>query len=184
MLTALAETDDVKVIAGGQTLLPLMRFRLAQPALLIDIGRLERLKGVGTARGGVRIGAATTYRELMDAALLRERFPIIAEVCEQIGDRQVRNVGTIGGSLAHAREFFRGPFMTAIKDDELLTHITIPNLPRGRSCFAYENFEQQASDCALVGVAAVLVLARRTVKHTALAFTGLADTPFVAEAAG
>ena len=67
---------------------------------------------------------------------------------------------------------------------ELLTDITIPNLPRGRSCFAYESFEQQASGYALVGVAAVLVLARRSVKHVALAFTGLADTPFVAEAAG
>ncbi len=93
---------NVKVIAGGHSLLPLMRFRLAQPDVVIDIARLPQLKGIKRAGGGLRIGATTTYRELLESKELRALFPLIAEVTEHIGDLQVRNVGTIGGGLAHA----------------------------------------------------------------------------------
>lgn len=211
-LKALAAGDGTKVIAGGQTLIPLLRFRLAQPGRLMDIGHLAKLQGVQKARGGVRIGAATTYRELLDSELLQERYPLIGEVTEGIGDRQVRNLGTIGGSLAHAdpasdmpaamlaldatftvqsargkrtvraRDFFKGPFATAMTEDELLVDIHLPTLPKHTGA-AYVSFAQRASGYALVGAAVVVALSRRTVKHAALAFTGLAGTPFIADAA-
>ena len=101
-LTALAGGEGTKVLAGGHSLIPMMRFRLAQPARLIDIGHLSELKGIAEHRRGARIGALTTYREVLESELLRERFPILAEVTEGIGDVQVRNRGTIGGGLAHA----------------------------------------------------------------------------------
>ena len=143
-LTALAQGGGAKVLAGGHSLIPMMRFRLAQPSRLIDIGRLSELKGIAEHRRGARIGALTSYREVLESELIRERFPLIAEATEGIGDLQVRNRGTIGGSLAHAdpasdmpaimvaldatfnlrskrgkrnvpaREFFQGPFSTAL----------------------------------------------------------------------
>lgn len=203
-----------KVIAGGQSLIPLLKFRLAQPERLIDIGHLAQLKGVRRIRGGVAIGAATTYRELLESAELRADYPLIAEVTAHIGDLQVRNVGTIGGSLAHAdpaadmppvmlvldatfglqskrgkrsvaaREFFRGPFATAMEEDELLTEIRLP-APPAHAGTAYVSFDQAASGYALVGAAALVTVAQGggTVGRAALAFTGLADTPFLAEAA-
>jgi carbon-monoxide dehydrogenase medium subunit len=201
---------NTKVICGGQSLIPLMRFRLAEPRRLIDIGGLAQLKGISRIKGGVRIGAATTYRELLDSKVLRSDFPLIAEVTEHIGDRQVRNVGTIGGGLAHAdpaadmpavmlaldatfalqsargkrtvaaRAFFRGAFTTAMKPQELLVEIRLPAPPRGAGT-AYESFEQAASGYALVGAAAVAAREGGTVTHAALAFTGLSDTPFLAE---
>ena len=101
-LGILAQGDGTKVIAGGHSLLPVMKFRLAQPPRLLDIAGLAELRGGEEYRKGARIGATTTYRDLLESELLRERFPIIAECTENIGDRQVRNRGTIGGSLAHA----------------------------------------------------------------------------------
>lgn len=210
-LKALAARDGTKVVAGGQTIIPLLRFRLAQPTRLMDIGHLAKLKGIKKARGGVRIGAATTYRELLDSDLVREAHPLLLEVTQRIGDRQVRNLGTVGGSLAHAdpasdmpaamlalnasftlqstggtrtvaaRQFFKGPFTTAMRDDELLTEFHVPTLPRHTGS-AYVSFEQRASGYALVAAAAVVTLSRRTVKQATLAFTGLADTPFLADA--
>ncbi len=201
-----------KAIAGGQTLIPLLRFRLAQPKLLIDIGGLPQLKGIRKAARGVRIGGGTTYRELLDSKPLRADYPLIAEVTEHIGDRQVRNAGTIGGALAHAdpaadmpavmlvldamfvlqsrrgrravaaRKFFRGSFVTAMKADELLTEIQIPAPPKGAGT-AYVSFEQAASGYALVGAAALVARTKGKVSRAALAFTGLADTPFLVKAA-
>ena len=205
-------SKNTKVICGGQSLIPLLRFRLAQPKRLIDIGGLAQLKGISRVKGGLRIGAATTYRELLDSKVVRSDVPLIAEVTEHIGDRQVRNLGTIGGGLAHAdpaadmpavmlaldatfalqsahgkrtvaaRAFFRGPFATAMKSQELLTEIRIPALPKGVGT-AYVSFEQAASGYALAGAAAVVARSGGSVTHAALAFTGLSDTPFLAEAA-
>jgi len=93
---------NTKAIAGGHSLLPLLRFRLAQPDRLVDIGKLPQLKGIKKAGGGFKIGAATTYRELLESKELTVLYPLIAEVTEHIGDLQVRNAGTIGGGLAHA----------------------------------------------------------------------------------
>ncbi len=203
---------NAKAIAGGHSLLPLLRFRLAQPDMLIDIGQLPQLKGIKRAGGGMRIGAATIYRELLDSKELRAAFPLIAEVTEHIGDLQVRNAGTIGGGLAHAdpaadmppvmllldatfvlqskagkrsvpaRKFFQGPFTTALKPTELLMEIQLPPPPKGAGT-AYVSFEQAASGYALVGAAALVAIVKGMITRADLAFTGLADAPFLAPAA-
>jgi carbon-monoxide dehydrogenase medium subunit len=203
---------NTKVIAGGHSLLPLLKFRLAQPDMLVDIGRLPQLKGIRKAGSGLRIGAATTYRELLESKDVRTRYPLIADVTEHIGDLQVRNAGTVGGGLAHAdpaadmppvmlvldatfvlqskggkrsvaaRKFFKGPFATALKPTELLTEIRLPAPPKGAGT-AYESFEQAASGYALVGAAALIAIAQGMITRADLAFTGLADTPFLAPAA-
>lgn len=203
---------NTKVIAGGHSLLPLLRFRLAQPDRLVDIGQLPQLKGIKAVGGGARIGAATTYRELLESKLVRDKYPLIAEVTEHIGDLQVRNAGTIGGGLAHAdpaadmppvmlvldatfvlqskggkrsvpaRKFFKGPFTTALKPNELLVEIQLPAPPKGAGA-AYASFEQAASGYALVGAAALVAKAKGMVTRADLAFTGLADTPFLAAGA-
>ena len=203
-----------KVIAGGHSLLPLLRFRLAQPETLVDIGQLRELKGIKRAGGGMKIGAATTYRELLESTELKALYPLIGEVTEHIGDLQVRNAGTIGGGLAHAdpaadmppvmlvldatfvlqskggkrsvaaRKFFKGPFATALKPNELLTEIQLPAPPKGAGTGgAYASFEQAASGYALVGAAALITVAKGMITRADLTFTGLADTPFLAPAA-
>lgn len=203
-LNTLAAADGTKVLAGGHSLLPMMRFRLAQPARLLDVGKLSELRGIDEHRRGARIGAATIYRELLESLLLKERFPIIAECTEGIGDLQVRNRGTIGGSLAHAdpasdmpavmlaldatfnlrskrgkrsvaaREFFQGPFATALAEDELLIDILLPPLPKGAGT-AYVSQDQAASGYALAGAAAVVARTRRTVSHAVVALTGVGE---------
>jgi aerobic carbon-monoxide dehydrogenase medium subunit len=203
---------NAKVIAGGHSLLPLLRFRLAQPDWLIDIGRLQELNGIKKAGGGMKIGAATTYRELLESKELTALYPLIALVTAHIGDLQVRNAGTIGGGLAHAdpaadmppvmlvldatfllqskggkrtvpaRKFFKGPFATALKPNELLTEIHLPAPPKGAG-MAYASFEQAASGYALAGAAALVAVANGMIVRSELAFTGLADTPFLAPAA-
>lgn len=203
---------NAKVIAGGHSLLPLLRFRLATPDTLIDIGQLAQLKGIKKAGAGMKIGAATTYRELLESKDLKAMYPLIAEVTEHIGDLQVRNAGTIGGGLAHAdpaadmppvmlvldatftlqskggkrtvaaRKFFKGPFTTALKPNELLTEIQLPALSKGAGT-AYASFEQAASGYALAGAAALIAVAKGMITRADLAFTGLADTPFLAPTA-
>lgn len=203
---------NAKVIAGGHSLVPLLRFRLAQPETLIDIGQLPQLKGIKRAGGGMKIGAATTYRELLESKELQALYPLIPEVAEHIGDLQVRNAGTIGGGLAHAdpaadmppvmlvldatfvlqskggkrsvsaRTFFKGPFTTALKPNELLTEIRLPPPPKG-SGMAYASFDQAASGYALAGAAAMIAVANGMITRAELAFTGLAETPFLSPAA-
>jgi carbon-monoxide dehydrogenase medium subunit len=211
-LTALAAGDGSKAIAGGHSLLPIMKFRLAQPPRLVDISRLEELKGITENRRGARIGAGTTYREVLDSALLRERFPLIAEATEHIGDLQVRNRGTIGGSLAHAdpvsdmpavmlaldatfnlrskrgrrlvkaREFFQGPFTTALAEDELLIEVILPPLPNGAGT-SYLSQENSASGYAIAAAAAVVARKRKTVSHAVVALTGVGETAFLVKSA-
>ena len=202
---------DTKVISGGQTLIPLLRFRLTQPQRVVGIGHLAELRGIRIAGGVVRIGAATTYRELLDAQELRVAAPLVVEVTSNIGDIQVRNLGTIGGALVHgdpsadmpgamlaldasfhvlssggartikAREFFRGAFETALVAGELLVAIEVPVVIKGTGA-AYETFEQAASGYPLVGAAAVVTWAGSKVTAASLAFTGLADAPFLVTA--
>ena len=211
-LDAVARTNT-KVMAGGQTLIPLMRFRLAQPTRVVDISGVPQLRGIRETPKGIRIGAATTYRELLDSSVIRRRLPLLAEVTEHVGDRQVRNVGTIGGGLAHAdpasdtpavmlalgasfslrsrrasrsvpaAKFFLGALTTALRKSELLVDLTIPALPRGAGT-AYVSFEQPASGYALVGAAAVVALTKGKVSHATLAYTGLAECAFLADVSG
>jgi carbon-monoxide dehydrogenase medium subunit len=204
VLAVLARGDGTKLIAGGHSLLPVMKFRLAQPAKLLDIAGIADLSGVEEHRKGARIGATTTYRQLLESDLLRERFPIIAECTENVGDLQVRNRGTIGGSLAHAdpasdmpavmlaldaiinvrskrgrrairaREFFHGPFTTALAEDELLQDVILPPAPRGAG-MAYVSQDQAASGYALAGAATVVARSRKTVSHAVVALTGVGE---------
>jgi carbon-monoxide dehydrogenase medium subunit len=209
-LKALDGRNGTKVIAGGHSLLPIMKFRLAQPPRLVDISRLEELKGIAEKGRGARIGAGATYRDLLESGLLRERFPLLVEATETIGDLQVRNRGTIGGSLAHAdpasdmpavmlvldatfnlrsksgkrsikaREFFQGPFSTVLTEDELLTEIILPPLPAGAGS-VYLSHDHPASGYAIVAVAAVVARKRKTVSHAAAALTGVGEIAFLAK---
>ncbi|MGH9065340.1 MAG: FAD binding domain-containing protein [Acidimicrobiales bacterium] len=174
--------DDAKLLAGGHSLLPLMKLRLATPAVLVDVGRLADLRYVGDAGDHVAIGALTRHRDLEVSELLRSQVPIVAHVAGQVGDPQVRHRGTIGGSLAHgdpasdlpavvlalggtlvargpegerqvpATEFFKGFLETALRPDELLTEIRVPKSPGG---WSFQKFNRRAQDWAIVGVAAV-----------------------------
>jgi carbon-monoxide dehydrogenase medium subunit len=170
-----------KIIAGGQSLLPLLKLRVASAERLIDIGRLGELRGVRDWNGGVSIGALTTYREVLDSDVSK-RLPILAEAIRDVGDVQVRNRGTIGGSIAHAdpasdfpavaialdaqivlrsksgersvsaEQFLQGAFTTDIHDDEILTEVRIPASVVGASQ-VYRKMEQPASGYSIVGVA-------------------------------
>jgi aerobic carbon-monoxide dehydrogenase medium subunit len=207
-LKALSFGDGTKAIAGGHSLLPIMKFRLAQPPRVVDISRLEELKGIEEKGRGARIGAGTTYRELLDSELLQTRFPLVTEATETIGDLQVRNRGTIGGSLAHAdpasdmpavmlaldatfnlrskrgkramkaREFFRGAFTTALADDELLTEILLPPLPAGAGS-CYLSHDHPASGYAMAATAAVIARKRKTVSYAVAAIAGVGEMAYL-----
>jgi carbon-monoxide dehydrogenase medium subunit len=211
-LKALSFGDGSKAIAGGHSLLPIMKFRLAQPPRLVDISRLEELKGVEEKGRGVRIGAGTTYRQLLDSELLRQRFPLITEATETIGDLQVRNRGTIGGSLAHAdpvsdmpavmlaldatfnlrsrrgkrsvkaRAFFQGAFSTALAEDELLVEILVPPLPAGAGS-CYLSQDHPASGYAVAAAAAVVAVRRKAVSHAVVALTGVGEMAYLVKSA-
>ncbi len=174
-----------KVLAGGQSLLPLLKLRLARVERLIDIRRLGELKGIRDHDGGLALGALTTYRELLESEAVRARYPLIVEATEDIADLQVRNVGTVGGAVAHCDPasdlpavllalgasvvlrsrsgertlpldgFFQGPFTTACGAAEILTEIRLPAPPAGAG-MAYRHLEQPASGYSIVGVAAVV----------------------------
>ena len=176
--------DEAKLLAGGHSLLPLMKLRLAQPTVLVDIGRVRDLSSIDEAGGTVRIGALTRHHDVATSEVVREQVPLLAEVAGQIGDPQVRHRGTIGGSIAHgdpasdlpavllalrgtlvvrgpggereiaADDFFTGFLETALAPDEVLTEIRVPAVPGVG--WAFEKFTRRAMDWAIVGVAAVL----------------------------
>jgi aerobic carbon-monoxide dehydrogenase medium subunit len=174
--------EDAKLLAGGHSLLPMMKVRLAQPAVLIDIARVTGLSGIRVDGDQVVIGATTRHAELASSDLLKAEAPILAYAAGQVGDPQIRHRGTIGGSLAHsdpsadlpmtlvamggtvevtgpagarlvaADDFFTGPFESALDPDELLTAVRVP---RGGSVrWGYQKFTRRANDWAIVGVAA------------------------------
>jgi aerobic carbon-monoxide dehydrogenase medium subunit len=182
-LALLAEHgEDAKLLAGGHSLLPMMKVRLAQPAMLIDIARVPGLSGISLDGDEVVIGATTRHAELASSALLKAEAPVIAYAAAQIGDPQIRHRGTIGGSLAHSDpsadlpmallalggsveaagpsgprrvavdDFFTGPFETALGPDELLMAVRVPR--GGAVRWGYQKFTRRANDWAIVGVAA------------------------------
>jgi carbon-monoxide dehydrogenase medium subunit len=176
--------DEAKLLAGGHSLLPLMKLRLAAPAVLVDIGGIGDLSFVEDGGGTVRIGALTRHHDLANSALAQEQVPLLAHVAGQIGDPQVRHRGTVGGSIAHgdpasdlpaallalrgtlvvrgpggerevaADDFFTGFLETALAADEVLTEIRVPAVPGVG--WGFEKFNRRAQDYAIVGVAAVL----------------------------
>jgi aerobic carbon-monoxide dehydrogenase medium subunit len=176
--------DEAKLLAGGHSLLPLMKLRLALPQLLVDIGRIGELSYVQGDGDTVRIGALTRHHDLATSELAAEQVPLLAHVAGQIGDPQVRHRGTIGGSLAHgdpasdlpaallalratlavrgpggereiaADDFFTGFLETALAPDEIITEVRVPAVPGVG--WAFEKFNRRAQDWAIVGVTAVL----------------------------
>ncbi len=209
----LARSPDAKVLAGGHSLIPLMKLGLAQPATLIDLWRIAALRGITRDRGGVTIGALTIHQAIADDEGCRSALGGLAEAAAAVGDLQVRARGTIGGSLAHAdpasdeqaavlafdatlrlvgpqgerlipaREFFRGAFDTALTPSEILAEVRLAP-PGARSGSAYEKFAHPASGFAVVGVAAAVTLAEDgTVERVAIGVTGAAESPFRAAAA-
>jgi carbon-monoxide dehydrogenase medium subunit len=175
--------EDAKLLAGGHSLLPLMKLRLAAPALLVDIGRLSELSYVRDEGEHLAIGALTRHRDLETSPVLAEHCAVLAHVAGQVGDPQVRHRGTIGGSIAHgdpasdlpaavlalggtfvvvgpdgerkvpASEFHHGFLETALQPDELLVEIQVPKTTGGS--FSFQKFNRRAQDWAIVGVVAV-----------------------------
>ena len=174
--------DEAKLLAGGHSLLPLMKLRLATPSLLVDVGRLAELSYVRDAGDHVEVGALTCHRDLAVSEVAEAHVPVLARVAGQVGDPQVRHRGTIGGSIAHgdpasdlpaavlalggtlvvqgpegrreipATEFFRGFLETAMAPDEMLTEVRVPKAPGG---WSFQKLSRRAQDWAIVGVVAV-----------------------------
>ncbi len=195
--------EDAKLLAGGHSLIPLMKMRLAAPSLLVDMRKLSDLRGIERANGGFRIGALTTHAQVSQASELG----VAAHAAGKIADQQVRNRGTIGGSLAHgdsasdmpavllaaegsvvargpngereiaATEFFQDFFETALADDEMITEVRLPAMDGWK--FAYEKFTRRAEDWAMVGVCAMV---RGDFEDVRVAFTNMGGTPIRASA--
>jgi len=186
-VSLLQQNEDAKVLAGGHSLLPMLKLRLSQPSLLVDIGRIAELKGITEENGSLRLGAMTTQQVIQDSDLVKKVSPLLAETASHVGDPQVRNRGTIGGTLAHgdpaadqtaaflalggtvtvlgpngertiaADDLFLDMMTTALEPDEVLVSVSVPGQP-ARTGSAYEKFANAASGYAIVGVAAVVTL--------------------------
>jgi len=201
-----AHAGDAKILAGGQSLVPLLNFRILRPALVIDINRLSELDFIEDDAGGLRIGALTRHHALEMSPLVRARFPVIGAAMEHVAHLAVRNRGTIGGSLSHAdpaaelpmlallldaeivarsaagvrrlaaSDFFLGALTNALDDGELLTEIALPALPPGTG-WGFEEFALRTGDFAFAAVAATVTLSQGRVAEARLAAMGVGDTP-------
>lgn len=212
-LRALADHgEEAKILAGGHSLLPLMKLRLANPTLLIDVTKIAGLSDIKLRGDKIEIGALATHYQIESSELLKKNCPLLGQTARVIGDVQVRNRGTIGGSLVHgdpagdwpaavlalgaqlkissakgerwldAEKFFLGPMTTAIEAGEILTEIVLSAAPR-RSAAVYLKVPQQASGFAIVGVAVSLRLdAKGRCEDIGIGITGLGDKPFRARA--
>jgi carbon-monoxide dehydrogenase medium subunit len=198
--------EDAKVLAGGHSLIPLMKMRLAAPSLLVDLRKLDDLRGIERANGSFRIGALTTHATVSQA----KELGVAAHAAGKIADQQVRNRGTIGGSLAHgdsasdmpavllacdgsvvargpngereiaAGDLFAGFLTTALADDEIVTEVRLPAMD-GYG-FAYEKFTRRSEDWAMVGVCALVKVSDGQIEDARVAYTNMAATPVRAEA--
>jgi carbon-monoxide dehydrogenase medium subunit len=198
----LAAHPGAKLLAGGHSLVPLLKLRLAAPSALVDIGRIPELRGIARQGDVIRIGALATHAELAGSADLRGAAPALADAAAMVGDPAVRNRGTIGGNIAHADpasdlptvlvaldarmlasgpggertipadEFFTGIMTTALAEDEILTAIQVPASGKGQGS-AYEKFEHPASRYAVLGVAAWVQVANGTCSAARIALGGL-----------
>jgi carbon-monoxide dehydrogenase medium subunit len=195
--------DEAKLLAGGHSLLPLMKLRLAQPSVLVDIGRLTDLSYIRDAGDHIAIGALTRHMDLERSPLLHEHVPLLAHAASHVGDPQVRHRGTIGGSIAHAdpasdlpattlalgatyvaqgpngtreiaaTDFYQGFLESALAPDELLTEIRVPKITGAG--WGFEKFNRRAQDWAIVGVAAW-----RRNGESGVALVNMGSTPVLA----
>jgi carbon-monoxide dehydrogenase medium subunit len=202
-LSLLSQNPEAKALAGGHSLLPVLKLRLSAPPMLVDLHKIEDLRGVSSHNGGVRIGAMTTYYEIMQNEDLK-RYQALIDATSVIGDTQVRNRGTIGGSIAHADpaadlpavmlvleatvnitgpngersvpidDFFVAMLTTSLEEGEILTSIDLPALANGTGS-AYAKFANPASGYAMVGVAARVTLQGGNATNVRVALTGAAD---------
>ncbi|MEU3344591.1 xanthine dehydrogenase family protein subunit M [Streptomyces sp. NPDC006700] len=203
--------DEAKVLAGGQSLLPLLRLRLAFPELVVDIGRIPGLRGVREDGGMLAIGALTTHHDVVHDPLVRRHAGLLAQATETVADPAVRHRGTLGGSLAHAdpagdlpavalaldaelvaegpggrrtipaREFFADYLQTALAPDELLVEVRVPK--REGWGYRYEKFHRVAQSWAMVGVAALVRRDDGRIAETRIGLTNMGATPLRAAAA-
>jgi carbon-monoxide dehydrogenase medium subunit len=197
---------EAKVLAGGQSLMPLLNFRLSRPAALVDINRISALGYIREENDQLSLGAMTRQRAIEFSPLVRERLPLLQEATTLVGHLPIRTRGTIGGSLAHAdpaaelpavvtaldgdlvvrgpggerilrpQEFFLGYLTTALAPDEILVEIRLPTTPPG-SGWAFEELSRRHGDFALAGIAAVLVADSRRCRMARLAAAGVGPTP-------
>lgn len=199
--------DDAKFLAGGQSLIPAMNFRLAQPAILIDINGIGELAGIRPSSGATRVGSLTRYRALQRDQALARAFPLLGEALPHIAHPQIRNRGTIGGNLSHAdpaselpaiavalraqfrvaaakqerwiaaSEFFIGALATDLKPDEMLLEVELP-LPKPRTGACFMEIARRRGDFAIAGVAAMVTLDDRDqCSEVRLSFCGVGETP-------
>lgn len=206
-LALLEQHDDAALLAGGHSLIPSMKLGLAAPGTLVDVGHLEALKYIRQQGGGVAIGAATTHHDVATSTVVAGQAPLLAQAAAVIGDPQVRNMGTVGGSLAHADpaadypaavlasgahivargpggervieadSFFVELFLTSLRPGEIITEIRIPAQPPGAGA-CYAKFPHPASRFAVVGCAAVVSANGGVCTEARVAFTGVANAAF------
>ncbi len=205
--------EEAKILSGGHSLIPLMKLRLARPSMVIDLRKIKRLTGIHRKQFepdkpvGVEIGAATTHAEIQRSEVVRKGWPMLAETAGEIGDVQVRNAGTIGGSVVHAdpaadwpaallasgativlagpqgertvpaEDFFVGLLQSAIRPVEILVAVRFPGRPKG-SGGAYRKMAQSASGFALAGAAVELTVGDGQIASARLGITGVAEKPY------
>jgi carbon-monoxide dehydrogenase medium subunit len=204
--------DDGRALAGGHSLIPMMKLRLATPANLVDLAGIAELKGVRTDGNDIVIGAMTTQHDLMGSELLGTKIPILRETSDQIADPQVRYLGTLGGNVANgdpgndmpavmmclnatyhvmgkngerriaARQFYQGAYFTALEPGDVLTAIRIP-VPTAGHGYAYDKLKRKIGDYATAAAAVVLTMAGGEVGTCSIGLTNVAETPLWAEEA-
>lgn len=204
--------DEAKILAGGHSLLPMMKYRFAEPSLLIDLGRLAELRGIREAGGKISIGAMTTENEILNSDLLRKKCPLLPEVARWIADPQVRNCGTIGGDIAHgdpandhpavmmaldaefvlkggkservvsANGFYLGPYSTLLEPQEILVEIRVPVFPPNTG-YSYHKLKRKTGDFAIAAACAIINLNGKTCSKIAITLTNVGPTPLRATAA-
>jgi carbon-monoxide dehydrogenase medium subunit len=200
------------LLAGGQTLMPLLNLRMSQPFILVDLNRIEALKGITRAEGGTRIGPMTRQCDALTDETLAEHLPVYVEALSHVGHHQTRNRGTVGGSIAlgepaaeqpasavalgatieltstrgkrrvPADEFYLGPYMTVIEPDELVTAIDFPDWPKGHVRL-FREVAQRPGDFALVGMVGALALDGDRIARAGIAWFGMGPTPVKARQA-
>ncbi len=208
----LNENEDAKILAGGHSLLPMMKLRFAEPAHLIDLNGLDELKGIRMDGDTLCIGAMTTENELIDSDLVKQQCPLLVDVAKLVADPQVRNRGTVGGDVAHgdpgndhpavmlalnaefviqgpdgerrqaANGFFLGTYWTGLEEGEVMTEIRIPPLPANGG-YGYNKLKRKTGDYATAGSTVVLELDGGTCREIRIGLTNVAPMAIRAEAA-
>jgi carbon-monoxide dehydrogenase medium subunit len=205
--------EDARVIAGGHSLIPMMKLRMATPRHLIDLGAIQPLKTISADGSGAVIGAMVTQADVIASGPLAKALPILAEAAHQIADPQIRSLGTFGGNVANgdpgndmpalmmclnasyhvvgkggardiaARDFYQGAYFTALEPGDILESVHIPIPPAGHG-YAYEKLKRKIGDYATAAAAVILTKSGGKVTHCAIGLTNVAETALFAEAAG